>query len=260
MSTLIQSDGIILRAIRHGETSLILTVFMRETGRESLIAKGVRAKSLHGGSAGLELLGEAQFVYYHKSGRDIQLLKEWSLRSAHSTLRENFEGYVVANALAELLGHCLREGDPHTELFEATSAMLDALDRLPPAPLPLLWAFELRLFRVLGFGFRFETCAVSGRSLAPPFRAPIRFRLSDGAFFHPDVPFSVSADGELSGEAFALLSSLKSASNEFAGRIKTDSRVRIELSQLLARYLETHLSVRGRLRALDALNWEQSSR
>lgn len=259
MSTLIQSDGIILRTIRHGETSLILTVFMRESGRESLMAKGVRAKSRHGGSAGLELLGEAQFVYYHKSGRDLQLLKEWSLQSSHSALRENFEGYVVANALAELLGHCLRDGDPHPGLFAVTSATLDALDRLPPEPLPLLWAFELRLFRALGFGFRFKACAISGQLLTPPFRAPIRFRLNDGAFLHPDLPATVFSDGELSGEAFALLASLNSSSDEFAGRIKTNSRVCSELTRLLARYLETHLSVRGRLRALDALNWEQSS-
>ncbi|MDD5088281.1 MAG: DNA repair protein RecO [bacterium] len=259
MSTLIRSDGIVLRTIRHGETSLILTVFMRETGRESLMAKGVRARSRHGGSAGLELLCEAQFIYYHKGGRDLQLLKEWSLHSAHASLRADFDGYVVANALAELLGHCLRESDPHPELYAAASATLDALDRLPTSPLPLLWAFELKLFRTLGFGFRFEDCAASGRPLIAPFRAPIRYRLSDGAFFHPDVPAGVLSDGVLSGEAFAVLASLSSSSNDFAGKIKTDPRIRTELSLLFARYLETHLSVRGALRSLDALNWERPS-
>ena len=178
----------------------------------------------------------------------------------HSALRANFDGYVVANALAELLGHCLREGDPHLELYTAASDTLNALDRLPSAPLPLLWAFELKFFRTLGFGFRLETCAASGRRLAPPFRAPVRYRLSDGAFLHPDAPAGTPADGELSGEAFALLASVSASSSEFAGKIKTDSRIRAELTQLFARYLETHLSVRGTLRSLDALNWERSSR
>src|SRR5512147_1220190 len=119
MSTLAQATGIILHRVRHGETSLIVTAFTREAGRIGLMAKGARSKSKLGTASGLELFNEAQFVYYYKHGRDLQLLKEWSVVVPHSALREEFERLTVASAVVELLSRCLKDDDPHPELYDA---------------------------------------------------------------------------------------------------------------------------------------------
>ncbi len=255
MSSLVQDNGLIIRAIRHGETSLIVTAFTPKTGKIGLIAKGARAKTRAGSSGGLELFNELQLVYYHKAGRDLQLLKEWSVIEPHVGLRTNFECMTIASAIIELLNRCLHDDDPHEDLFGAARDTLSALDMNPNAPLPILWSFEMRLFRELGFGLRLRECAFSNRPLTPPYRGNIRYRLSDGGFYHPDVPAAQSRDGELSGEAFALLSNLASASYEFAGRIRISPATQTELLQFFARYLETHLPVRGNLRSLEALRW-----
>jgi recombinational DNA repair protein (RecF pathway) len=124
--------------------------------------------------------------------------------------------------------------------------------------LPILWLFELRLFRALGFELALGSCAVTGAPLSPPFSAPVRYRLSDGAFFGPEAK-RVAADGELSAAAFAVLSRLLSATPRFAGRLTTAPRVQHEIATFLARYLETHLPVVGKLRSLKALNWGKAS-
>jgi DNA repair protein RecO (recombination protein O) len=254
MSSLLTATGIVLHTVRHGETSLILTVFCREPGKLGFMAKGARGKSKLGSAAALQLLSEAQFVFYYKANRELQLLKEWTAIETHHALRADLDLLAVASAVAELVARCLREHDPHAELYDATRAVLSALDQGPASPLPLLWLFELQLFRALGFALELGTCAATGQLLAPPFPALIRYRLADGAFFRPEAMLSTH-DGELSVEAFSALSALASATPSFAGRLTVSPRVQQEVSTFLARYLETHLPVVGKLRSLKALNW-----
>jgi DNA repair protein RecO len=258
MSSLLTDNGLVLHTVRHGETSLIITVFGRETGKVGLIAKGARSKSKLGSVAALEIFSEAQFVFYHKPGRDLQLLKEWTILEPHRELRGDFVLLTMASAVAELLAKCLREHDAHRELYDSAAVVLSALDSKPVSPFPLLWQFELRLFRALGFELPFATCAATGKPLVPPFAAPVRFRLADGAFFGSEA-VGIAADGELQGEAFAILSTLAAVTSRFASRLRIDLRVQQEITRFLARYLETHLPVTGKLRSLNALSWGKAA-
>ncbi|MBU1983134.1 DNA repair protein RecO [bacterium] len=257
MPSLIRSDGIVLRTVRHGETSLILTVFMRETGRVGLMAKGVRSKTRHGLAAGLEIFRRAQFVYYHKPSRDLQLLREWSVLAPHQRLRDDLDCLAVASAVVELLGRCLRDEDPHVELYDEAAVVLESLDHLPASPLPFLWTFELALFRSLGFTLGLESCPLTGKPLAAAGRGPVRYRLADGAFLHNDVPLTVPHDGSISREAFAVLAKLPTASREFTGKLRVSPAAQSELTAFLTGYLEAHLPVRGKLRSLEALHWNK---
>ncbi len=255
MSSLVTINGIVLRSIRHGESSLILTVFSREFGKISLMAKGVRGTKKLGAASTLQLFSEAQIVYYRKQGRDLQMLKEASPIAPHLGLRTDLDLMSVASAIVELLTRCLRDEDPHPELYENTSVTLAALDLCPQSPLPLFWKFETDLFSSLGFGLRTARCAETDAPLLPPFHNGIRYRLSDGGFLHPDARPSAQRDGELTPESFGVLASIASSTREFAGRIAVTPRIVQELSAFLARYLETHLPVRGNLRSLNALRW-----
>jgi DNA repair protein RecO (recombination protein O) len=258
MSAIVQASGIVLHSVRHGETSLILTVFTQEHGRIGLMAKGARSKAKTGAAAGLALFTEAQFVYYHKSSRDLQLLKEWTIVSPHLGLREDFTLVTIASAVAELLSRCMRDDDPHPELYDSASETLAALDGKPASPLPLLWAFELSLFHELGFELGMAACAATGKPLIAPFKGPIRYRLADGSFFHPETTMN-GYDGELAPESFAALAKLATASSAFAGRLTLNARTNQELVSFLTRYLETHLPVRGKLRSLEALHWSEGA-
>lgn len=258
MPNLNTAQGLVLHTVRHGETSLILTVFCRETGKIGFMAKGARSKSRLGSSAALEILSEAQFVYYNKQGRDLQLLKEWTILNAHRGLREDFNALTVGSAVSELLSKCLREHDVHTELYEAAVSVLETLDQKPCSPLPILWLFQISQFRALGYDLALSVCAETGAALAPPFRKPIRFRLADGAFFAAGAG-SIITDGELSVEAFAVLSALSTATPRYAARLTVSPRAQQEIMRFMTRYLETHMPVSGKIRSLQALNWGRST-
>jgi DNA repair protein RecO (recombination protein O) len=259
MSTLIRDSGIILRTIRHGETSSIITVFTRSHGKTGLIAKGARRQIKKGCPLALELFTEAEFVYYHKSSRDLQLLKELSLKHAHLGIRDSLSGITLGSAILELLLRCLHEEDPHVDLFDATREALSALDAQQGVCLPLLWKFELILFQALGFHLQLRQCAVSGKALAPPFTGPIRFRYRDGIFVSPEATFAEGSDGALSADSFAMLARLMDAGYQFAGRLIVKEKAEQEITRFLNHYLESHLPVSGRIRSLEALRWSRST-
>jgi DNA repair protein RecO (recombination protein O) len=255
MSTLKRDMGIILRHIPHGEASGILTVFMREHGRVGLMAKGIRAKKKIGSNVALEPFTRAQFVYYFKPTRDLQLAKEWTVESPHLGARSNLRTLTVAAAVIELLMRCTREDDPHPVLFDSAEDTLSALDARTGGELALLWKFEIGLFEELGFRLQFDTCAVTARPLKPPFAGPIRYRFADGAFLLPHAVTHEAGDGSLGPEAFAVLASLRGASRQFVSRISVPARTEHEITAFLARYLEAHLPVSGTLKSLAALHW-----
>lgn len=255
MSTLLRDSGIILRNIPHGETSCILAVFMREHGRVGLMVKGARAKKKTGTAAALEPLTRVHFVYYHKTSRELQLAKEWTIEAPWLHIRSRLESLAVASAVIELLARCTKDEDPHPALYDAALEALLLLDTLPAGRFALLWKFALILFSELGFRLGLERCGESREKLQPPFTAPLRYRLQDGAFFAPLVNKQMARDGALSPEAFALLASLEHASWQYCSRIATQARIEFELTSFLASYLEAHLPVNGKLHSLAALRW-----
>ena len=75
---MIRSEALILKRIRHGETSLIVHAFTREHGRISFIAKGARS----GGKRAVVPLVPVvllELIWKQSSKSEIQVLREVSL-------------------------------------------------------------------------------------------------------------------------------------------------------------------------------------
>lgn len=255
MAQLVRAEGIVLRSLRHGETSRIVTVFTREHGKVSLIAKGARSKK-RGVGAALEPFSRALFLYYHKMTRDIQMLKEVSLLDAHTGLRKRLPPLTVASALAELCRLTLKDADAHPDIYDRLDGALVALDEGPARPLPLLWKFELELFAALGFALSLERCVHCGAKLEPPFSGRVGFRLEDGSFVGPECAHKSQKDGALSAAAFAVLGLVARRPAAMLGKLTLSATARRELQTFLADYLSYHLPVKGHLRSLAALEWE----
>ena len=71
---LVATNAIVLKRIPYSDTSLICRLFTKERGKVTILAKGVwKPKNYFG--ALLEPTNHIHIQYYHKNGRDIQLLK-----------------------------------------------------------------------------------------------------------------------------------------------------------------------------------------
>jgi DNA repair protein RecO (recombination protein O) len=259
MSQLIRAEGIVLHSLRHGETSRIVTVFTRDSGKVCIIAKGARSKRSQIGAA-LETFSRCVFLYYEKATRDIQLLKEVSLLDSHTGLREKLSHLTIASALCELCYLTLKDGDAHPDIYDLLEESLKTLDAAPANPLPILWKFELGLFAALGFALTLERCLQCGKELQPPFLGRVGFRFENGAFVGPECAREkTEANGTLSAETFAALAFVASHPMAAVSRLSLPDNGCRELQSFLGKYLSFHLPVRARLKSLSALEWEEKS-
>ena len=159
----VRSPALILRTIEIFETSLVVTLFTRELGKVSALAKGGRR--LKGPfSGGLDLLGVSDIVVLHKASDALDLLTEAVPLERFMSLRRDlaalFAGYYVAELLTELTDF----HDPHPKLFDAAVVTLRHLGELDLLDLRLL-RFELACLRELGLMPLLDECAHCGATV-----------------------------------------------------------------------------------------------
>ncbi|HTN73912.1 MAG TPA: DNA repair protein RecO [Pirellulaceae bacterium] len=155
-----KTTALVIRLVDFSESSCIVTLFTRDFGKISGLAKGARRPKSAFESA-LDLLAVCRIVFLHKSTDALDLLTEAKLerrfRSASRDLGRLYAGFY----LAELLNDLTEPGDPHPELFDATNAALQALDESGDVA-AIVARFELCLLRYVGQLPELEHCVECG--------------------------------------------------------------------------------------------------
>ena len=170
---IVQTDALVLRSHRLGETSLIVSLFTRDFGLLRCVAKGARGpKSRFGAS--LEPGVRVNAVVYRKLTRDLQLLSKTDIASVWPALWEDPDRFAAAVQVLEFIERAAygEAGDPHL-----LDLACDALHAMSHAAVPSL---ELILR-----GFEIQACERLGYS--PELRACLECRkpLEAGGLFHP---------------------------------------------------------------------------
>lgn len=159
---LVKVEALILRNLRMGDTSRILTVFSRELGKWSAVAKGVREPRSRFG-ASLEILNRASLIVYFRPGRDLQLIAEGTLEHEARPLLAQSDRYLFGCAVLEFLDRVLEEEASVPEIFDLTLRVLAWMEKAPVGRLNyLLRAFQLRVASWLGYAPRVEACVACG--------------------------------------------------------------------------------------------------
>ncbi|HEX3767584.1 MAG TPA: DNA repair protein RecO [Puia sp.] len=152
-----KTKGIVLRTVKYGETSVIVTILTELFGLQSYLVNSVRTSKGRGGSkAGMfQPAAILDLVIYHQESKNLNRLKEYSW----SFLYKNILTDVISNSIAlfmiELLQKCLKQPESNTELFyfmEDTLTGLDQAERNVQANFPLFFALHLAGF----FGLRID--------------------------------------------------------------------------------------------------------
>lgn len=155
-----KTDAVVIRLVEFSETSLIVTLFSRQFGRLSAIAKGARRpKGPFEGAIDLLAIGSMEVL--RKAGDTLDLLTEAKLirrfRGANKSLGRLYTGYY----LAELLARWTDDDDPHPELYDLA---VDTIHRIDGSDDPLIAClhFEIRTMRFLGHLPITANCASCG--------------------------------------------------------------------------------------------------
>ena len=248
-----KTEAIVLKSLKFGDTSKIVTLYTKDYGKIKVIAKGIRKhKSRLAGT--LETIFHIQIVFYKKLTTEIYLLSQAEIIKPFQKIPKDLNRYAFASGILELLDKLITGEEPNPELFELTKNTLSFMEGCPPKSLEKSFLlFVLRLTDILGYKPKFDRC-ISCNKITPD-----KFIL-----FSPEKGGVVCQRCARPDQAYLRLSkdSIKSALKlQTIGLDKIDSyniprdQLR-EISNVVLNLLEYHTGRGRELKSLEFLKGE----
>ena len=156
----LSTPAIVLRAVNYGEADRIVTLFGRDTGRLSALARGAR-KSQRRFAGGLGLCAVGVASLRERAGADLLTLESFDATVAHAALGSDVARMAHAAYGAELVTKLCAPRQVEGAVYDWLAEFLARL-AVEGASAERLRVFELGLLARLGFGPMLETCAVCG--------------------------------------------------------------------------------------------------
>lgn len=126
---LLKTRGILLRAIKYSETSLILDIYTREKGLKKYIVSGVRKNKARMHANLFQVMSILDIVAYDRPDRDLNRLKE--AQSAFLFQRIPFEvpRSAIGLFMIEVTRKAIHDAESNPELYDLLENFLSFLDQ-----------------------------------------------------------------------------------------------------------------------------------
>ncbi|XUX00961.1 MAG: DNA repair protein RecO [Dehalogenimonas sp.] len=229
----VKTEAVVIRRARLSEADRIITLFTRELGKVSAVAKGVRkAKARLAGH--LELLTHTDITLAR--GKNLDTIIGSQTLSPYLSMRNSLERTAYALYFAELVSHFAPEEQANRSLFDLLVETLGNLGETANAQL-LSRYFELNLLKNLGYRPELRRCPGCGSELKAQTNY---FSLSSGGVLCPDcadlsVTYAVSVSG------LKVMRFILENRYEAVARLKLEPDLNIEIASLVRAYIHFHL-------------------
>jgi DNA repair protein RecO (recombination protein O) len=241
-SQLHKTKGIVLRTVKYGETSLIVTVFTELFGLQSYLVNGVRTSTKKGtGKANLfQPTAILDLVVYHNELKHLNRIKEFKWSYLYRHIFSDVPKNAVALFMIELLTKCLKQPEANPELFdfcEDAFMHLDESSGTVMANFPLFFAVHLPAF----FGFRISDDYSNENSILDMQEGTFVSARPDHFHFLEGKPAEVTSD------------LLKMMQPEELDQIKLNHDFRRQLLLAYETYYALHIQEFGTMKTLPVL-------
>jgi DNA repair protein RecO (recombination protein O) len=237
-----KTKGIVLRAVKYGETSLVVTIFTELFGVQSYLVNGVRLSSKKGtGRANLfQPAALLDLVVYHNELKHLNRIKEFKWAHLFKNIFSDVPKNAVALFIVELLTKCLKQPEGNPGLFHFSEDVLIKLDEsngTVMANLPLFFALHLPV----QFGLRIDDNYTDRN---------IYLDLQEGFFVSEQPRHPHFLEGK---EAAIVSQLLKVMQPEELAEIKLSHDFRRQLLRRLETYYALHIQDFGTIKSLPVL-------
>jgi len=236
--TLIRTAAVVLKVVDHGESDKIVTFYTAAAGRLTGIAKGAKRSSRRFVNK-LELFTCLEINCSRRRQNVLAQIVEAELIDPYINLRRDYDSYIAASLITELVLSWARENDVDESLF---SVLLWALDNLNSGrqALDTVIFFLVKLLSIVGYQPHLSTCITCGRMENSA--GPYVFNLGRGGAVcgrcRGDMSPSAAASISLSLSTLKLLGSAQGMGIEKLNRLQFSNRSRNEAAGLLKKYCE----------------------
>lgn len=227
------ATGLVIHRTDLGEYDRVVTLFTREYGKLSVVAKSAR-RSGSRFSGVTELFTESRVQL--ATGKTFDILTQCEIVGAHAALRVDLRKLIRATYLCELLDRLTGERDDASSeaLFDLMLGALQLLGRAQTYPDAVVHSFELHLLGVQGYAPSTDRCVLCGRAA-----------VSQGAGFSASLGGVVCAadrgrapdSGAISPDSLAALDLLQNGDASTILQFRPSPTVAAELARALRWYI-----------------------
>lgn len=242
-----KAEAIVLRSRVYGEADRILTLFTREHGKTSAVAKGVRKPTSRLRGA-VQLFSHTHLVLY--AGKSLDTISQGEAEETFSFLQDDLILFTTASHCVELVDCLILERQPLKKVFYLLLAALRALEKEDPELVARV--FEAQLLAAVGYQPQLEQCTVGRHQgwQAPVQEVgenePIWFSVERGGVLCSSCAQNSPRVLALSPATIGALAYFLRTPLDRAVRAKVGKGSRAELAFLLRSYLAYHGEVRPR--------------
>lgn len=232
-----RDSGVVLRTLKLGETSRIVSALTTAHGRVKLVAKGSRKLDSRLGAL-LEPGNELDLVFYPHRDRELWTLGEAGLRRAALTGGGTLSKLSHLFAALELADRLLPEREAVPEFDALLRSWLDAWHRESDVSMAALYfVLEIRWLECTGLGLDPRRCAECGGTVLTQERAC--FRVTDGTFVCARC--GLGSGRWIDGSVVDALQRLTETDLAECPAPSVDATERREIGRLLHEHLAFHL-------------------
>ena len=244
MSKIKTSEAILLKKMELRETSLILTLFTKESGKISGVIKGVRSPQPQ--FAGVyEPFSLGKVVYYEKRNKDLFIISNCDLLEYYSNIRENLDRIAYAGYFCEFTDSVCSLSQKNEEVFELLKNSLNALNEAKHSIKRIARIFEIKMLKTIGLIPRLNECvSCSDEKYKDP-----RFSIKNGGVLCSKCSKSDIASRKILVGTIRFMEAVKDEPYDRALRIKVTEPVGKDIENIMRGFLDYH--VQKRFKTLD---------
>lgn len=249
---IVSTDAIVLRSMKYGETSKIVTFYSRRYGKIKVIAKGARNRNNAFG-ASLEPMTHSSIVLYKKEQRDLHVLSKCEIAQPFLKLNEDGDRMAVGLAMIELVNMVMHDEEENQPMFALLLQSLEAIDAASGRFINVLFSFELRMSEIFGYELTLQHCSRCGRDIVEGAENGNAFlQVANGSIVCAECHARFNAGGiKVSKGIVRSLLQLKTVPVKSASDIVLSSSNRSEMFALLQTYLKYHIEGVRTLKSLS---------
>ena len=161
---LVNTEAILLKKIDYGETSLICTLFTRQQGKVTVIAKGAKKKKSAIKNI-LEPINILNVSYYYKEKRNIQILKDVLIEKNLNKIRDNYSKIIYSLVFTEYIDRISRYYNHEPIIFKLIQSIFLKLNNSNIDNKLIYIFFCYQLINLEGFMINHEFCSICNKKL-----------------------------------------------------------------------------------------------
>jgi len=240
-----KTKGIVLRTVKFGETSLVVTILTELFGIQTYMVSGIRTNKKSGSKAILyQPSAILDLEVYHNEQRSMNRIREASWSVIYKNVLSDVVKNSVASFIVELLQKTIRQPENDPSLFYFCEDCLKELDEARPAiaaNLPLFFTLQLPHF----FGLKLESPQGS------PDHDSIFLDLYEGIFTSRRPEHNHFVQGE---NAVLTAELLKVIHPQDLDQVSLNQLKRRELLRAYLEYYALHFPEFGKLKTIEVMN------